>query len=62
MTYIIYKDKKKVIEVLEWIEIKGKMHPKHQRTTYFDPKDRPDFGQKNDCIENIIYNENLRTL
>lgn len=46
MTYIIYKDKKKVIEVLEWIEIKGKMHPKHQRTTYFDPKDRPDFGQK----------------
>jgi hypothetical protein len=46
MTYIIYKDKKKVVEVLEWVEINGKMHPKHKKTTYFNPKDRPDFGEK----------------
>ena len=47
MTYVIHKDKKKIIEVLEWVEINGKMHPKSKKTTYFKSEDKPDFGQKN---------------
>ena len=46
MTYVIHKDKKKIIEVLEWVEINGKMHPKSKKTTYFKSDDKPDFGQK----------------
>lgn len=46
MTHIIYKDAKKKVEVLEWIKINNELHPKHKKTTYFNPDDKPDFGQK----------------
>lgn len=45
MTYVIYKDEKKIIEVLEWIEIGGKMYAKNKRTTYFKSEDKPDLSR-----------------
>jgi hypothetical protein len=54
MTYVIHKDKKKIVEVLEWIEINGKMHPKNKKTTYFKSEDKPKQGTMSEAIKQVV--------
>lgn len=55
----------KKIEVLEYLDINGKLYPRHVRTTYID-QERPPVLSKSlenyDIAENIFSDEKLKTL
>ena len=49
------------VEILETVEIKGKIYPKHVRRTFID-EPKPTFTKNSDISENIFSDENFEAL